>query len=95
MSRASPAPPFSRLCTDGHEHTVNLTMGEWQRYPVELGGEHEPIQVEARQSAEWVEWRGLPGTPFETWIGNGPRTHASTAEQIQEAASAWFYGHRR
>jgi hypothetical protein len=37
-------------------------MGEWQRYPVELGSGYEFIQVEARQSAEWVEWRGLPGT---------------------------------
>jgi hypothetical protein len=70
-------------------------MGEWQRYPVELGGKDGFVQVEARQSAEWVEWRGLPGTPFETWIGSGPRTHVSTAEQIQEAACAWFRSHRR
>jgi hypothetical protein len=66
-------------------------MGEWQRYPVDLGAEYETIQVEARQSADWVEWRGLPGTPMETWIGSGPRTHVSTAEQIQETAHAWFH----
>jgi hypothetical protein len=70
-------------------------MGEWQRYPVDLGSEYESIQVEARQSAEWVEWRGLLGTPLEAWIGSGPRTHVSTAEQIQAAAYAWFQGRHR
>jgi hypothetical protein len=69
-------------------------MGEWERYPVELGSGYESIQVEARQSSEWVEWRGLPGTPLENWIGGGPRTHVSTAEQLQKAAYAWFHGAR-
>lgn len=70
-------------------------MGEWQRYPVDLGSEYESIEVEARQSAEWIEWRGLCGTPLEKWIGSGARTHASTAEQIQESAYAWFQRHHR
>jgi hypothetical protein len=70
-------------------------MGEWQRYPVALGSAYESIQVEARQSAEWVEWRGLSGTPLETWIGSGPRTHTSTAEQIQYLAYSWFHRQRQ
>ena len=60
-------------------------MGEWQRYPVDPGSEYESIQVEARQSPEWVEWRGLPGTPFETWIGSGPGGgchHAASSRRL-------------
>lgn len=68
-----------------------LEVDEWQRYTVDLG-ENGTTEVEARETGSGaVEWRGMAGTTFESWVGGEPRKPSQTvAEQVQNAAYDWF-----
>lgn len=63
---------------------------EWRRITVELE-DHGQTEVEGRETASGnAEWRGLPGTTFDTWQGGAPRTSQSLDDQVRQAAFDWF-----
>ena len=65
-------------------------MADWETYSVDLGADGVS-EVEARVTPSGsLEWRGLPGTTFETWQGGSHRTSQSVGEQIQDIAAEWY-----